>query len=926
MDEYSNLRKLLVGDQQQQLAHLEQRLNDPEQRCRDVSEVLPDALQNVSNSPNLTAALRSPVTQVVQSDPKPFAKAIFPVMMPSVRQTIAEAFKSLREFLNVQEIRINDLNKYLTLIDKQFLPTFQAQLQTLENDFKVSKELLNKQEDIIKLLVERFSHVDKQLLPILQSQLKTLDEQFQKHFPTLISRLQKLETTRDRFLAFEKDLQALPSVLARIEQLEETRERFLALENRLNNAEHRTQELASFLPDAIRQASEQAHLAAMEAMKQSVEEQAEQAKTVSFEPDLTESLQEPVTQCIKKSIQEDASVFANALFPIMGPAIRKSINESLKSLVQSINHSIEQSLSPQGIAWRLEAMRTGQSFAEIVLQKTIIYQVDQVFLIHKDSGLLIQHLYREDIEVGDSDAVSGMLTAIQDFTRDSFSASKDEELDSINVGQFTVWLERGPYAVLACVIRGVAPYRLRETMREMLEIIHARYGRHLEHFNGDPTLLDGCRSLLNKTLQTELKTEAKKEKKRLLSPTFLVLGLLVIGALSWWSFSWWERTYLQNQKFETYLETLRQTTGLVVIESDIDDNILKIRGLRDPLANDPLKIAQQQQLDLNSISANWSPYQTLAPEFILKRLQLVLSPPPSVQINIQKNQLVAKGYASIEWMNQFDQYTRLLLGILEIDRNQLLELDAFLLQQLQSSLKPPASVQLEIKNAIAHLSGHATPEWIETALTTIKTFKEIQTVKREQLLETDHYLQQYAIKTLTPPTQVSVQVKNAILTIQGNVKRKDHQDLLDKIKHLQGFIKIEHHGLIDIETESEKLIEKIEKSRLYFSDDADFSNQDQIVALNVLIKEFQQLLEYSPLLDKNFRLKITGHTDGLGTQRRNLQLSETRAEVIRDKLQNLGISSKHLMIGTLEKVPFGESKADLEKRAVTFTIVEKSLS
>lgn len=926
MDEYSDLRRLLVGDQQQKLTHLEQRVSDPEQRCRDVSEVLPNALQNVSNPADLTTALRSSVTQVVQNDPKPFAKAIFPVMMPSVRQTIAEAFKSLREFLNTQEIRINELNKHLILIDKQFLPTFQSQLQTLEQTLLTSKELFKKQEDIIKLLVERFSTVDKQVIPALQSQLQILDAQFQKNLPVLVSRLQKLEVLKDRFLVFEKDLEHLPTFLGRIEQLEETQHRFLALESRLNDAEHRTQELASFLPEAIRQASEQAHIAAMEAMKQSVEEQAEQSKTVSFEPDLTESLQEPVTQCIRKSIQNDASVFANALFPVMGPAIRKSINESLKSLVQSINHSVEQSLSPQGIAWRLEAMRTGQSFAEIVLQKTVIYQVDQVFLIHKDSGLLIQHLHREDVEVGDSDAVSGMLTAIQDFTRDSFSASKDEELDSVNIGQFTVWLERGPYAVLACVVRGVAPYKLRGTMREMLEAVHARYSRHLEHFNGDPTLLEGCRSLLSKTLQAELKPEAKKPKKYLLSPTLIMVGLLLMSGLGWWGFNAWQISYVQKQQFNAYLETLRHTTGLVVIESDINKNILKIRGLHDPLAMNPTEIAQKQQLDLNSIQAEWSPYQTLAPEFILKRLQLVLSPPSSVQINLQGSQIVAKGYASADWISQFDQYSRLLLGTLHIERNQLLERDAYLLQQLQSSLKPPSTVQIEVKNGVVKMVGHAPNEWLENTSVELKKIEEIQLIKKEQLLETDQHLQQQAIKILTPSQNVMLNVKKTVLSIQGNVKTEEYQALMGKTKQLQGFSNIEYSGLVNIELASEKLIEKIEKTKLYFSDDSEFTNPEQLTALNVLAQAFQQLLDYSQQLDKPVRLKITGYTDGLGTQRRNLQLSELRAEAVRDKLQTLGIAAKHLLIGTLEKVPFGESKADLEKRMVTFTMVEKSSS
>ncbi|MEY3219227.1 MAG: hypothetical protein RIT27_584 [Pseudomonadota bacterium] len=902
MDDYSNLRALLIGEQQQQLAHLENRLNDPVQRCQEISEILPDALQR-NQTVELTSALRSPVTQVVQNDPKTFARAILPVMMPSVRNTVAEAFKTLREFLKEQELKINELNKRSTIVDKQVLPTLQSQLLTFEETLKTLQSLLKNQESQLGELVERSTVVDKQILPVLQSQLK----------------------------AIESDVKTLPALFTRLQEFEDVRKRFLALETRLNDAEHQTQALANLLPEAIRQATEQAQTAAMSAMKKQAEEEQkneeklnETQPAVSFEPDLTESLQEPVTQCIRKSIQNDANVFANALFPIMGPAIRKSINESLKSLVQSINTSVEQSLSPKGIGWRLEALRTGQSFADIVLQNTVVYRVDQVFLIHRETGLLIQHHHREDIEVGDGDAVSGMLTAIQDFTRDSFSSTKDEELDSINVGQFTVWLERGPYAVLACVVRGVAPYKLRATMKEMLEAIHARYGRHLEHFSGDPTLLDGCRSLLSKTLQAELKPEAKKEKKKLFSPTLVVVSLILLGFLGWWSVNAWHISYVQHQQFNLYLETLRQTTGLVVIESNVDKNILKIRGLRDPLAINPHEIAEQQHLSPDIIQAEWSPYQTLAPEFVLKRLQLVLSPPTTVQMHLQNTQLQVKGFADAAWIKAFEQYSQGLIGALQIDSSQLLERDAYLLQQTKTLLQPPPSVQINVKNGNIEMLGHAPNEWLEKQLPNLKNIEGIQLVKKDNLLSTDQHLHQQAVKILAPPANVALQVKNEVLFVQGDVDTKNYQTLIKKIPQLQGFKHIDHSQLVDIETASEQLVQKIEKSQLYFGEEADFVNPEQLAALNTLAQEIQQLFVYNHRLNKTMQLKITGHTDGLGTQRRNLQLSEARAEAIRDKLQTFGLEKKHLIIGTLEKVPFGEAKADLEKRTVTFVVVEKA--
>ena len=61
-------------------------------------------------------------------------------------------------------------------------------------------------------------------------------------------------------------------------------------------------------------------------------------------------------------------------------------------MLESLNTTLEHSLSWRSLRWRLDARRTGKSFAEIVLLNTLVYRVEQVFLIHRPSGLLLQHL------------------------------------------------------------------------------------------------------------------------------------------------------------------------------------------------------------------------------------------------------------------------------------------------------------------------------------------------------------------------------------------------------------------------------------------------------------------------------------------------------------------------------------------------------
>jgi len=150
----------------------------------------------------------------------------------------------------------------------------------------------------------------------------------------------------------------------------------------------------------------------------------------------------------------------------MGPAIRKAISSALSGMIESFNQTLSYSVSVRGLRWRLEALRTGKSFAEVVLMHTLLYRVEQVFLIHKKTGLLLQHVSAVPGAVQDADMVSGMLTAIQDFVHDSFSSRRSDELETLQVGDLTVWIEQGPLAILAGVIRGNAPSDVPRSLRK----------------------------------------------------------------------------------------------------------------------------------------------------------------------------------------------------------------------------------------------------------------------------------------------------------------------------------------------------------------------------------------------------------------------------------------------------------------------------
>lgn len=164
----------------------------------------------------------------------------------------------------------------------------------------------------------------------------------------------------------------------------------------------------------------------------------------AHDPQLARALAPSVEEAITSSVHRDPQPLADALFPVMGPAIRKAIEHLLASMMESFNRSVEQSVSWRALQWRVTAWRTGKPFAEIVLLNTLQYRVEQVFLIHAETGLMLQHVSATLGEGQDADQVSAMLTAIRDFVRDSFKVGGSESLDAFRVGDLAITVEQGP--------------------------------------------------------------------------------------------------------------------------------------------------------------------------------------------------------------------------------------------------------------------------------------------------------------------------------------------------------------------------------------------------------------------------------------------------------------------------------------------------
>ena len=376
------------------------------------------------------------------------------------------------------------------------------------------------------------------------------------------------------------------------------------------------------------------------------------------DPELARALTPPVERAITASVRRDPRPLADALFPVIGPAIRKAVAASLASMVESLNRTLEHSVSMRAMQWRFEALRTGKSFGEIVLLKTLLFRVEQVFLIHRKTGLLLQHVRAGPAHVEDAQLVSAMLTAIRDFVQDSFRVPEQDSLDSLKVGELSIWIEQGPGAILAAVIRGTAPPALRQVLQRALETVHLQHAEALEAFQGETDAFDAARPVLEECLATEYRPEARRRRR---GAVILIAALLLAAAI------WGALAYRDARRWNGYVQALRNEPGLVVISTGRSNSKYAIAGLRDPLARDPRDLLQQAGIRPDDVAGNWEPYHALLPGFVLPRANAILQPPSGVNLSFQDGVLRAAGNAPAAWLADARRVAPLIPGVNSFD-------------------------------------------------------------------------------------------------------------------------------------------------------------------------------------------------------------------------------------------------------------------
>lgn len=306
-----------------------------------------------------------------------------------------------------------------------------------------------------------------------------------------------------------------------------------------------------------------------------------------------------VVQSIKTEIHNSRDMMVDALYPITGRLVAAAVRNAFKDLVDQLNSRLDSTLSVDRWRAKLKATISGRSEAEILLSEGAAFEVIDLLLINRQSGLLIaQAGIDAEQKSMDSNLLGSILTAIMAFVRDAMSQSSEQDLRTLHVGDVRLHLQVSPGAVLAVKTKGPPPAGFETKLNDIFYSFLSRWGGVL----GDPDEIKSHDEIaLSEDLEGRFQSllEARQSNfKGSSSKGSILLGTLASLAVLWigWIFySDWSRSKIeatartaiaQQEELIGYpIDVHHRETDDMLIVSGLLPSQEAISSLRDELEN-----------------------------------------------------------------------------------------------------------------------------------------------------------------------------------------------------------------------------------------------------------------------------------------------------------------------------------------------------
>lgn len=290
-----------------------------------------------------------------------------------------------------------------------------------------------------------------------------------------------------------------------------------------------------------------------------------------------------VLASLREEIRNSSDMMVDALYPITGRLVAAAVRNAFHEVVETLNERVDQTVSIDRWKARLEAWRTGKSEAEILLRRNPPFEVEEVLLIHRPSGLPISRMERGEISGTDSDLVSGMLTAIMAFVRDALGKDEAREVRKISMDDSDLFISTSPAVILAVKARGTPPADFERILESEFLSFLDTWGPKIREFGGH------LESSEEQDLIADLRSRSQKlarprDRKPRRSPWKIYVAFATAAVVA---IAWWVNASIENRKIMAIEDQGREIvqehailSGYpVTVRYDRDHDVLVVEGL-----------------------------------------------------------------------------------------------------------------------------------------------------------------------------------------------------------------------------------------------------------------------------------------------------------------------------------------------------------
>lgn len=284
---------------------------------------------------------------------------------------------------------------------------------------------------------------------------------------------------------------------------------------------------------------------------------------------LAEAMAPVVVETIHAELVNSRDKMVEALYPITGRLVSAYVANAFKDLLAEINQRLESGLSGRRLYLRLKSLFVGRSYSELLLAELRAPRVEELYLVRRESGELIDRwqapladegdpkgqLAKGEAAKGDGEAtslipkgangkehlVSGFLSAITEFAREAF-ASDAGQLRSFDIEQHRIYVRASPAHLIAAKCRGVMPPGMERTLDEVFVAVLEQHGEVLGRGEeAEPASLAAVLPDFASRLQEALGHHDERAKSgNTLAIAFLsAIALALFGWIGWSTYGDW---------------------------------------------------------------------------------------------------------------------------------------------------------------------------------------------------------------------------------------------------------------------------------------------------------------------------------------------------------------------------------------------------